>query len=276
MGNLKKYMPITYITMLLGSLALIGFPFFSGFFSKDLVITAVGESNLPFSKIAYFMVLSSVFITSVYSFRLLFRVFHTTERMDEETKSHLHECKSVVTVPLILLAIPSVIIGYVTVPLIMDNFFGEAIFVDEKHMAMSNVKEHFHGTLNFVLHGFTSMPFFLAMSGIFVSWLFFIKKPILADKCKKTFLPIYNILEKKYAFDEIYQFIFIGGSKKIGNYFWSIGDKAIIDNFFVNGSYKTVDLFSKIMRKIQTGYLYNYAFTMITGFLILLVWLIIH
>jgi NADH-quinone oxidoreductase subunit L len=276
MGNLKKYMPITYVTMLLGSLALIGFPFFSGFFSKDLVITAVRASNLPFSNIAYVAVLSSVFVTSVYSFRLLFRVFHTEERMDEKTKSHLKECKSVVTVPLMLLAVPSVIIGYLTVSPIMDGYFGDAIFVNDKHVAMGILKNDFHGTMAFVLHGFTSMPFFLAISGIFVSWLFFIKKPKLADDCKQLFLPIYKILEKKYAFDEIYQFVFIGGSKKIGNYLWSIGDKAIIDNFFVNGSYKSINLFSKIMRKMQTGYLYHYAFTMITGFLILLVWLIIH
>jgi NADH-quinone oxidoreductase subunit L len=276
MGNLKKYMPITYVTMLLGSLALIGFPFFSGFFSKDLVITAVGASNLPFSNVAYVMILSSVFVTSVYSFRLLFRVFHTEERMDEKTKSHLHECKPVVTIPLILLAIPSVLIGYMTVSLIVNDFFGEAIFVNDKHIAMSVVKDHFHGTMNFALHGFFSMPFFLAISGIIVSWLFFVKQPKLADDCKKLLLPIYKILEKKYAFDEAYQFIFVGGAKKIGNYLWSIGDRAIIDNFFVNGSYKSIDLFSKIMRKMQTGYLYNYAFTMITGFLVLLVWLIIH
>ena len=128
------------------------------------------------------MVLSSVFVTSVYSFRLLFRVFHTEERMDEETRSHLHECKPVVTVPLMLLAVPSVIIGYITVPLIMNDFFGEAIFVNDKHEAMQNVKHHFHGTLDFVLHGFTSMPFFLAMSGIFTSWLFLGNLTLCAEK----------------------------------------------------------------------------------------------
>ena len=276
MGNLKKYMPVTYFTMTLGSFALIGFPFFSGFFSKDLVITAVGESNLPFSNIAYLMILSSVFVTSLYSFRLLFRVFHTEERMDDETKSHLHECKPVVTVPLILLAIPSAFIGYISAPLIMNDYFGDAIFVNEKHVAMNIVKSHFHSSMDFALHGFFSMPFFLAMSGIFVAWLFFVKKPYLSGECKRIFSPVYKILDKKYAFDEIYQFLFIGGAKKIGNYFWSIGDRAIIDNFFVNGSYKSVNMFSKIMRKMQTGYLYNYAFTMITGFLVLLVWLIIH
>jgi len=275
MGNLKKYMPITYITMVLGSLALIGFPFFSGFFSKDLVITAVGASNLPFSNIAYVMVLSSVFITSVYSFRLLFRVFHTEERMDEKTRSHLHECKPVITIPLILLAIPSVIIGYMTVSLIMNDFFGDAIFVNDKHVAMGIVKNHFHGTMNFVLHGFVSMPFFLAISGIFVSWLFFVKKPELADNCKKMFFPVYKILDKKYAFDEFY-FMLVEAAKKIGNRLWVIVDRKIIDDLFVNGSYKSIDLFSKIIRQMQTGYLYHYAFTMITGFLILLIWLIIH
>jgi NADH-quinone oxidoreductase subunit L len=276
MGNLKKYMPITYITMTLGSLALIGFPFFSGFYSKDLVINAVGASNLPFSNVAYIMILSSVFVTSLYSFRLLFRVFHTEERMDEKTKSHLTECKPVVTIPLILLAIPSVVLGYLMVPCILGDYFGDAIFVDERHIAMSNLKDHFHGTLAFTIHGFTSAPFFLAISGIFVSWLFYVKKPQLAHDCKRMFLPIYKVLDKKYAFDEVYQFIFIGGAKKIGNVLWSIGDRIIIDNFFVNGSYKSIDLFSKVIRKMQTGYLYHYAFTMITGFLILLVWLIIH
>jgi len=276
MGNLKKYMPITYVTMLIGSLSLIGFPFFSGFFSKDLIINAVGASNLPFSNVAYFVVLSSVFITSLYSFRLFFKVFHTEERMDEHTKSHLKECKPVVTVPLILLSIPSLIIGFVTVSSIVGDYFGEAIFVMDKHGAMNVIKEHFHGTIGFGLHGFVSMPFFLAVSGILVSWLFFVKKPYLADNCRKLFNPIYIILDKKYAFDEIYQFVFVGGAKKIGNLLWSIGDRILIDNGLVNGSYKSIDLFSKILRTIQTGYLYHYAFTMIAGFLILLIWLIIH
>jgi len=276
MGNLKKYMPITYVTMLIGSLSLIGFPFFSGFFSKDLIINAVGASNLPFSNVAYFVVLSSVFITSLYSFRLFFKVFHTEERMDEHTKSHLKECKPVVTVPLILLSIPSLIIGFVTVSLIINDYFGEAIFVMDKHVAMNSIKDHFHGTIGFGLHGFFSMPFFLAISGILVSWLFFVKKPKLADDCRKLFNPIYVVLDKKYAFDEIYQFVFVGGAKKIGSLLWSIGDRILIDNGLVNGSYRSVDLFSKILRKIQTGYLYHYAFTMIAGFLILLIWLIIH
>jgi len=276
MGNLKKYMPITYVTMLIGSLSLIGFPFFSGFFSKDLIINAVGASNLPFSNVAYIVVLSSVFITSLYSFRLFFKVFHTEERMDEHTRSHLKECKPVVTVPLMLLSIPSLLIGFATVSLIINDYFGESIFIMDKHLAMNSLKNHFHGTISFGLHGFFSLPFFLALSGILVSWLFFVKKPQLADDCKKLLNPVYVILDKKYAFDEIYQIVFVGGAKKIGNLLWSIGDRILIDNGLVNGSYKSVDLFSKLLKKIQTGYLYHYAFTMITGFLILLIWLIIH
>jgi NADH-quinone oxidoreductase subunit L len=197
MGNLKKYMPITYVTMLLGSLALIGFPFFSGFFSKDLIITAVGASNLPFSNVAYLAVLSSVFVTSLYSFRLFFRVFHTEERMDEETKSHLKECEPVITVPLVLLAIPSVVIGFLFVPSIVGNYFGDAIFVNSKHTAILTVRDHFHGTIGFAMHGFLSAPFFLAMLGILTAWLFFVKKPELADKCKKVFHPVHSILSKK-------------------------------------------------------------------------------
>ncbi len=258
MGGLRKYMPITWLTSLMGSLALIGFPGFSGFFSKDSIIIAVGESSLPGAGIVYIMVLAGVFITAFYSFRMYFMVFHGKERMDEHTRKHLHETPLVVTLPLIALAIPSVIIGWWTIePMLYGGFFTDAIYVAQTQV--------FHGEWAMIQHGIFSWPFILAMSGVGSAWYIYMKDPTIADTAKQKFSFIYNMLDKKYWIDELYVKIFSDGSRGLGNGFWKAGDVAIIDGLVINGSSKAVGWLAGVVRHIQTGMLYHYAFAMILG-----------
>lgn len=271
MGGLRKYIPYTYLTMLIGTLALIGFPGFSGFFSKDAIIEAVHHSEIFGSGFAYFAVLSGVVITSFYSFRLYFLVFHGKERMDEHTKSHIHESPWVVTVPLILLAIPSIFIGWFTIePMLFGDFFKGVITVLPQHDVLAKVAESYHGQVSFVLHGLTGPAVWFALAGFVMAWYFYMKKPQAADQVKEKILPIYNLLMNKYWFDNIYQKVFAEGSVSLGKAFWKIGDVGLIDGLLVNGSAKMVVLFSAFARKIQTGYLYHYAFAMIIGLIYLL------
>lgn len=273
MGGLRKYLPITYITMLIGSLALIGFPFFSGFYSKDTIIEAVHLSKLPAANIAYWAVLLSVFVTALYSFRLFFLVFHTQERMDEETRSHCHEPPAVVWMPLVLLAIPSVIVGAWFAGWMFEGFFGKSLFVLPEHAVMTTLAEDYHGPWAMALHGFRSMPFFLAMAGVFAAWLAYVRVPNLSNAIRKIFSPLYRILVDKYGFDAFNQAVFAKGTRGLGWLCWRGGDQALIDGLMVNGSAKTVGFFSKVMRHLQTGYVYQYAFVMITGAVALLLWL---
>jgi len=269
MGGLKKYMPITYWTSLIGSLALIGFPGFSGFFSKDSIIEAVHYSTIPGAGYAYVMVVLGVFVTALYSFRMFFMVFHGEERMDEHTKQHLHESPKVVTVPLIMLAVPSVLIGGMTVSgVAFGDWFKDVIYVAPHHDVLAQID--FHGAFGFFMHGLFGLPTFLAAAGVGVAYLLYMKKPELADKIKTAAAPIHNLLDKKYYFDEIYQFVFAGGSKLLGKIFWKAGDQFLIDGMIVNGSARTVVFIAGIVRHIQTGYLYHYAFAMILGLLLLL------
>jgi NADH-quinone oxidoreductase subunit L len=275
MGGLKKYMPITYWTSLAGSLALIGFPGFSGFFSKDAIIEAVHHSTIAGSGFAYFAIVAGVFITALYSFRLFFMVFHGKERMDEHTREHLHETPAVVTVPLVLLAIPSVIIGMFTIgPMLFGDYFGEAIHVSEQHNVLEEVSKEYHGPLGFILHGITQLPFLLAISGLATAWYFTLKRPDLGDRIKQKFGIIVTILENKYGFDRFNEIFFGGGGRGLGRLFWRLGDVKLIDGLFVNGSAKTIGWFSGVVRHIQTGYLYHYAFAMIIGLLLLLSWVV--
>ena len=271
MGGLKKYMPITYWTSLIGSLALIGFPGMSGFFSKDAIIESVHHSDIFGSQFAYIAVLSGVFITAFYSFRMFFLVFHTEERMDEHTRSHLHETPWVVTGPLIALAIPSVLIGGFTIgPMLFGDFFAGAIVVHEGHDGLARVGEHFHGAWSFVEHGFAGPAVYLAGIGVFAAWFIYVKEPSIAENTRKRFSLIYNILDRKYGFDEFNEWAFGGGSRGLGNRLWQIGDVVLIDGIVVNGSAKLVGWFSSVVRHIQTGLLYHYAFAMIIGVLMLL------
>ncbi len=279
MGGLRKYMPITWITSLLGSLALIGFPFFSGFYSKDSIIEAVQASHLWGSGFAYFAVVAGVFVTAFYSFRMYFLVFHGKERYDQAPHDEHqhddhghgggkpHESPWVVTLPLILLAIPSVVIGYFTIqPMLFGDWFGSAILIDAvKHPPMAHLAEEFHGAFAMALHGLTSLPFFLAMSGVALSWFFYLKRPDIPAAIQKALMPLYTLLDNKYYFDKFNEVVFAGGARLLGRGLWKGGDQALIDGFMVNGSAHVVGWFAGLVRKLQTGHIYQYAFGMIFG-----------
>jgi len=271
MGGLKKYMPITYWTSLIGFLALIGFPGMSGFFSKDSIIEAVKYSNVYGHEIAYYAVLSGVVITAFYSFRMFFLVFHGKERMDEDTRSHLHETSWVVTVPLIALAIPSVFIGGFTIGgMLFGDYFGDAIYIAEYHTGLATVGQNFHGAWAFVEHGIAGLPTLLAATGVFAAWFIYLRHPGLADNLRQRLSWLYTLLDRKYFFDDFNEKVFGGGSRGIGGGLWKFGDVAFIDGLLVNGSAKLVGWFSSVARHMQTGLLYHYAFAMVLGVLALL------
>ena len=274
MGGLRKYMPITWITMLIGSLALIGTPFFSGFFSKDTIIEAVHHANIPGAGIAYWAVLLSVFVTALYSFRLYFLVFHGKPRMDDHTREHLHETPWVVTVPLILLAIPSVIAGFWIDPIVFGDFFNGVIYVSPEHAGLAQVAEHFHGSLSFVMHAFGGPAIYLAIAGVATAWYVYMKRPELADTIRQRFNALYTLLVNKYYADDFNETVFAGGARGVGQLLWKIGDVLIIDGLLVNGSARVVGWTAAIVRKIQTGHLYTYAFSMIIGLLFILSWFV--
>jgi len=293
MGGVRKYMPITWITSLLGSLALIGTPLFSGFYSKDSIIEAVHESHLAAAGFANFAVLAGVFVTAFYSFRMYFLVFHGKERYDQnpdahhahhddhhaDPASHLpHESPWVVTVPLILLAIPSVVIGYMTIgPMLFGEFFKDSIFVDaDKHHAMRELANAFHGPVAMALHAVSTAPFWLALAGVVVAWYMYLINPAVPAAMGRALRPLVVLLENKYYMDWINENILARGARALGNGLWKIGDRTLIDGFLVNGSWKLVGIVSAWTRKLQTGYLYHYALVMILGIFLLMtyfVWL---
>ncbi|WP_429951700.1 NADH-quinone oxidoreductase subunit L [Comamonas sediminis] len=287
MGGVRKYMPITWITFLLGNLALIGTPFFSGFYSKDAIIEAVHASNLPAAGFANFAVLAGVFITAFYSFRLYFIVFHGKERYDQNPDAHHddhhahddhhghghdakpHESPWVVTLPLVLLAIPSVVIGAIALmPMLFGGFFKGVIYVDgSKHGAMAELAEKIHGWIPMALHGFTAAPFWLALAGVVTSYVFYMLKPEIPAAIKRVSekVGLYQVLEGKYGVDWVYENIFARGSRVLGSLFWKVGDQGLIDGLIVNGSWKVVGRISALVRWLQTGYVYHYALVMILG-----------
>ena len=293
MGGVRKYMPITWITSLLGSLALIGTPLFSGFYSKDSIIEAVHESQLAAAGFANFAVLAGVFVTAFYSFRMYFLVFHGKERYDQNPDAHHghhgdhhddhdtqspHESPWVVTVPLILLAIPSVVIGYMTItPMLFGEFFKDAIFIDaEKHAGMKVLAEAFHGPVAMALHAVTTAPFWLALAGVVVSWYMYLINPAVPAAIGRALRPVVVLLENKYYMDWINENILARGARALGNGLWKVGDRTLIDGLLVNGSWKLVGRVSNWTRKLQTGYLYHYALVMILGIFLLMtyfVWL---
>ena len=290
MGNLRKYMPITWLTMLLGNLSLIGTPLFSGFYSKDSIIEAVHASNLTGSGFAYFAVLASVFVTAFYAFRQYFIVFHGKERWrevkhdahhhhDDEHHHGLspndnpHESPWVVTLPLVLLAIPSVIVGALTIkPLLYGDFFKDVIYVNhEVHPVMTKMAEEFHGVFGMVTHSLATPVLYLAIAGVVSAWFLYVKAPHLPAKIAQAFAPIYKLLDNKYYLDAIYFNVFAKGSRALGQFFWKIGDTMIIDNGIVNGSAKLVGAVAAQIRKAQTGFIYTYAAVMVAGVLVLVV-----
>ncbi len=271
MGGIKRYMPITWITCLIGSLALIGFPGFAGFFSKDAIIEAVKISHTPGARFAYYACLVGVFITALYSFRLMFLVFHGQERMDSHTQEYLHETPMVVWGPLVALAIPSLLAGAVAVgPMLYGDYFGESIYVAHDHDVLGHMAEHYHGVGNFVLHGLMQWPFFLAIAGAAVAWYCYLRRPNIPRRFAEIFSPLYKLLLDKYGCDRFNDWFFAGGARLTGGGLWRVGDVGVIDGIFVNGSARLVGWFSGIVRRVQTGYLYHYAFAMIVGLLALL------
>jgi NADH-quinone oxidoreductase subunit L len=297
MGGVGKYMKITWITSLIGSLALIGTPFFSGFYSKDSIIEAVHASTLPGAGFANFAVLAGVFVTAFYSFRMYFLVFHGEERFgkahahahdhheeehDEPADAHGHEEEHhglapgekphespwVVTLPLILLAIPSVIIGYFVInPMVHGSFFNGVIAVNESHHAMESLHEEFHGALAMALHGFTALPFWLALSGVVVAYYCYMVNPRVPAWFYSKFHAVHTLLDNKYYMDKFNEVVWAGGARLLGGGLSRVGDRTLIDGLIVNGSAKLVGWFSRVIRVLQTGYIYHYAFVMILGVL---------
>ena len=279
MGGVKKYMPITYWTALIGSLALIGFPGSGGFFSKDLLIQAVQESHWEGQGviywIAYLSVLLGVFVTALYSFRLFFLVFHGEERMHKETKSHLHESPWVVTVPLIMLAIPSAIIGWFTVqPVLFGDFFDGAIFETERHDVLARMAGEWHGSFDLVTHAVFTPVFWLAAAGVFVAWFLYLKRPDILQEISGRMSGLHTLLERKYYFDDLYIRGFAAGGRRVGQFLWTKGDEFIIDGVLVNGTANTVGRLAGVLRHLQTGYLYHYAFAMFIGLAAFLGWIL--
>ena len=275
MGGLWKYMPITWVTFLLGTLALIGTPGFAGFYSKDSIIEAVHASQIPGAGFAYFAVMLGVFVTSLYSFRLYFLVFHGKERMDHHTQEHLHETPAVVTAPLILLAIPSVVIGAMTIePLLFGEVFKGVIMVAPEHNVLEHLAEHFHGAMNFALHGLTGLPFILVLAGFGSAWYLYMARPDMPGRIRQFAAPVYDILDNKYYFDQFYQRFFAKGSCETGTVLWKYVDAGLIDGLLVNGTARLVSCVAAVTRHLQSGYLYHYAFAMIIGLLILLTWFV--
>jgi NADH-quinone oxidoreductase subunit L len=278
MGGLKKYMPITYWTSLIGSLALIGFPGLAGFYSKDAIIEATHAAQLSghfawTADYAYYAVLLGVFVTALYSFRMFFLVFHGDERMDEHTKEHLHETPWVVTLPLVLLAIPSVVMGAIAIgPMLYGHYFGHAI-----HVAHGEHAHAWHGVWEFTMHGLMMPPFMLAMAGLIAAILMYLPLSFIPAFFRtlpaffaNALKPVHYVLEQKYGFDQFNEWFFAGGSRGIGSLLWKTGDVTMIDGVAVNGTAKSIGWAASVVRHLQTGYLYHYAFAMILGLAVLL------
>jgi NADH-quinone oxidoreductase subunit L len=299
MGGLWKYLKVTYFTTLIGAIASAGFPPFAGFFSKDSIIEAAHFSKLPGSGFAYFCVLACVFVTAFYTFRLLFMTFHGPERFRDHrggpahgvghhddhasavghhgtaTASHAggdhpHESPAVVTVPLILLAIPSICAGWFIGPLLFGNYFDSAIMVAPAHDVLAQMGKDFHGILGMIAHGFTAPPLWLAIAGLVAAWYFYLVRPDLPGVVRERFKIIYIILDRKYGFDEAYQFLFGDGAVRFGTGLWKGGDVAVIDGVMVNGTARAVGWIATLVRTLQSGFIYHYAFAMIIGVLVLL------
>ena len=285
MGGLRKYMPVTWLTAWIGTLALVGFPFFAGFYSKDAIIEAVAESHRWGSGVAYFAVIVGVLITAIYSFRLLYLTFHGPEKFEVVHDAGDHppdgqvahapkESPLVVTVPLILLAIPSVVIGWMTIePVLFGGWLDDSIFVLEKNDVLAELGTHFHGATAMATHALSTPPFWLMITGLLLSTAIYLFRPVIADTIRKRLPFIYRLLDNKYYFDEFYQKLFAEGSVRLGRNLWHKADAGLIDNGLVNGSARVVDWVASLVRRWQTGFLYDYAFAMIIGLIgILAVW----
>lgn len=275
MGNLKSKMPITYWTSLIATLALIGFPGFSGFYSKDMIIESVYFSALPYSNWVYFAVVAGVFITAFYSLRMFFLVFHGESRVDHHTAENLHEPGASITFPLIMLAIPSTIIGYFIIePMLFTGWLNDSVTVASEHISMAKLSGEFHSASAMILHAIQTLPFWMMIGGIVAAWIFSIYRTKWADWLQKKFSIIDYILQSLYGFDRFNEIVFVNGIKKLGCVLWKVSDSILIDQILVNGSARLTGFIGSIVRPIQTGYVYHYAFFMIFSLLIILTWIL--
>jgi NADH-quinone oxidoreductase subunit L len=276
MGGLRKYMPITYWTAVVGSMALAGIPPFAGFFSKDAIIEAVQGTHIAGAGYASFAVLAGVFITAFYSFRMLFMTFHGQPRMDEHTREHLHESPWVITVPLVLLAIPSVISGILFIePMLFSDYFGSSITVLPGNGGLGEMKEEWHGVGQFIQHGVMALPFWLALAGIATAAAFYLRWTEIPGAIQARVGGLYRLLDNKYYFDRFNEVFFAGGARCLGSGLWRVGDVKVIDGGMVNGSAHLVARLAARLRHVQTGYIYHYAFIMIFGvFALMSLWFV--
>ncbi|AUD77936.1 NADH-quinone oxidoreductase subunit L [Kangiella profundi] len=277
MGGLYKRLPLTYWTTLIGTLALIGTPFFAGFYSKDAIIMATAVAQGPAASFAYFAVMAGVVVTALYSIRMLLVVFHGKSALDDEHLNQITESPRVITWPLIALAVPSLVIGWImTQPMLDGNYFAESITVLASHDTMQAFREEFTGAMSFAIHGFMTPVFWLMLLGVIISVIFIWLKPGWGTAAGKILSPMNQLLQKKYYFDEINQKVFAKGTYSLGDMLWQYGDKAVIDDGIVNSGAQTVGRIGKKLRKLQTGYLYHYALVMVLGLIALLLWLMLR
>jgi NADH-quinone oxidoreductase subunit L len=277
MGGLRHRMPVTYWTALIGALALIGTPLFSGFYSKDALIEAVHASQRYGASYAYWCVLLGVFVTALYTFRMIFMTFHGPEHLDHDAREHFHDVGWNMKAPLVALAIPSVIIGYLTVePILFGGYFGNAIKVLEAHDVVGELKAEWHGPMAFALRSLISAPVWLAALGVYTAWWCVLKRPAFGDAMRERFSGIYRVLVNKYYFDWFNENVLVPLARGLGIALWRGGDQAVIDGAFVNGSAEAVGRLAGVTRLLQSGFLYSYAFWMIIGLAVSLGWFLIH
>lgn len=277
MGGLRKYMPITYIAFLFGGLALAAIPPFSGYYSKDAIIDAVHLSTIPGATYAYWALLLGAFVTGLYTFRAFFMTFHTKEKIPADIKKHVKESPAVVTIPLIILSITSLVIGFIAAGPILyqtKGLLGNAIFVLPQHNVLATMAQHWQGPYQAIINSFSTYPFWFAVSGIIVAWLCYVKFPSLPAILAKRFNLLYQIMLHKYGFDAFNDLVFVRGTRRMSNFFFKVADVKVIDDWIVNGSGRGVARLSRVLRRMQTGYLYHYAFAMIIGLLGFSIWLI--
>ncbi|EKD74319.1 MAG: hypothetical protein ACD_45C00004G0009 [uncultured bacterium] len=278
MGGLISYMPITYLTFTMGALALAAIPPFAGFYSKDAIIEAVHLSAVPGASYGYFCAMAGAFITPLYIFRVFFLTFHGKSRLDPDLKDHVKESPWVVLIPLIGLAVPSMIAGGLLIgPMLFSTptLLGDSIFVLPQHNVLLHLSHEYQGAQHMALEAGRSLPFWLAILGMMTAWIFNIGYTNLAEKLKERFAILYMIMVRKYGFDDFNQFVFVHGTRKLGNFFYTVCDVTVIDNGFVNGSGKFIRWFANVSRRIQTGYIYHYALAMIVGLAFFLGWLLL-
>jgi len=279
MGGLKTYMPVTYVTALIGSLALVGIPPFAGFFSKDLIIAAVQQSTIPGAGFALVAVTAGVFVTALYSFRLVFMTFHGRPRMDAHTRDHLHESPLVVTLPLVALAVPSIVAGWLYIDdVLVGGYFGQAVSAAPARDVVAAIAAPYAGqsghmvAWHFLVHGLKSPALWLGVSGVITAWVLYVERPAWPALIAARFGPLYRLLERKYGFDEFYQWLFANGARALGGGLWRQGDVRVIDGWLVNGSARLVGWLSSVVRQVQSGLVYHYAFAMIIGLFLLMTW----